>query len=140
MAVPRRRRWLGALALAGALASAGCRGGAEGDLAAFCDLATDQAQLGNVFEDLHPDDVEPALETFRSVRETQDRLRDLAPEAARADVEIVLSFVDSVVEGLEASDPASPDPPDVYAELRPRFDEVEAASRRLTTYVDSNCG
>jgi len=127
-------------ALAGVLLGACSEDGSEGDLAAFCDAAADQQRFETVFDTLDPTDVEGALATFRQARTTQASLRDLAPAAARADIDIVLGFVDDLIDGLE---PAQREPaverPDVYTSLRPRFDEVEAAGDRLRVYVETNC-
>ncbi len=125
------------LVTSGALTA--CGNDDQGDLTAFCSLVTDRSQITDTFSGLDPDNVDAALETFRSARETQARLRDLAPGAARADIDTVLSFVDDVIAGLEQADPESSEPPAVYTDLKPRFDEVEAASQRLNRYVDSNC-
>lgn len=116
----------------------GACGGDDGDLGAFCRAATDDGSFATVFSDFEPTDVD-AVATFREARRTQEELRDVAPKAARADIEIVLSFVDDLVEGLEETDPEVDGRPPVYEELKPRFDEVEAASSRLEVYVSANC-
>jgi len=124
-----------ALALLG-----GCGDDDPGDVAAFCAAAADQARFETVFDDLDPTDVDAARATFERARTEQAALRDLAPEAARGDVEVVLAFVDDLIAGLEP-DGARDDQgrPSVYQSLRPRFDEVEAAGERLRVYVESSC-
>jgi hypothetical protein len=134
-----RRR---AAALAGlALLVASCGGDdGTGDLAAFCDAARDQARFEDVFDDLDPTDTDAARATFARAREEHAALRDLAPPAARGDVEVLLAFVDDLIDGL------GPDArmdeqgrPSIYQALRPRFDEVESAGNRLRVYVESSC-
>lgn len=111
-----------------------------GNLAAFCEAAADTQRFETVFDDLDPTNVEAARETFRTARDAQDGLRDLAPEAARADIDVVIAFVDDLVAGLQPGrDVDEHGRPSVYQALRPRFDEVEAAGDRLGIYVESNC-
>jgi hypothetical protein len=119
---------------------AGCSDDDPGDLAAFCAAVADQDRFEAVFDELDPADVDGARTAFERARAEQAELRDLAPEAARGDVEVVISFVDDLIEGLEPR--SSVDElgrPRVYQSLRPRFDEVEAAGDRLGVYVESNC-
>ncbi|MCO8128939.1 hypothetical protein NHL50_17145 [Acidimicrobiia bacterium EGI L10123] len=111
-----------------------------GNLAAFCEAAADTQRFEAVFDDLDPNNVEAARETFRTARDAQEGLRDLAPEAARADVDVVIAFVDDLIAGLQPGrDVDEHGRPSVYQALRPRFDEVEAAGDRLRVYVESNC-
>lgn len=130
-----------AVTLAGLLA-AGCGddGGGSGDLVAFCEAAVDHERFETMFDDLDPADVDGARAAFVEAREAQAQLRAVAPEAARGDIDVVIAFVDDLIEGLELA--ASTDEqsrPSVYQSLRPRFDEVEAAGDRLDLYVDTNC-
>lgn len=112
----------------------------SGDLAAFCDAAADSRRFETVFDDLDPTNVEAARETFRTAREAQVALRDLAPDAARGDIDVVIAFVDDLIAGLQPGrDVDEHGRPSVYQSLRPRFDEVEAAGDRLRVYVESNC-
>lgn len=135
------RRLLAALVAVLALVATSCTDDdGAGDLAAFCDAAEDSQRFEAVFDDLDPTNVEAARETFRTARETQAALRDLAPEAARGDIEVVLAFVDDLIAGLQPGrDVDEHGRPSVYQSLRPRFDEVEAAGDRLRVYVESNC-
>lgn len=111
-----------------------------GDLAAFCDAVGDRERFEAVFEGLDPEDVEAARSSFERARAEQRKLRDLAPDAARADVDVVLSFVDDLLAGLEPDAPVDEQGrPSIYQSMRPRFDEVEAAGDRLRVYVESNC-
>jgi hypothetical protein len=114
--------------------------GDDGDLAAFCEAADDTQRFEAVFDDLDPTNVEAAEATFRSARDAQEALRDLAPEAARGDIEVVIAFVDDLIAGLQPGGSVDEQGrPSVYQSLRPRFDEVEAAGDRLRVYVESNC-
>lgn len=118
----------------------GCGDDGGGDLAAFCEAAQDTQRFETVFDDLDPTNVEAAEATFRKAREAQAALRDLAPEAARSDIDVVIVFVDDLITGLQPGGAVDDrGRPDVYQSLRPRFDEVEAAGDRLRVYVESNC-
>lgn len=120
--------------------AAACSDGSGGDLAAFCDAADDQQRFETVFDDLDPTDVEGALARFRDARAAQQALRDLAPDAARNDIDVVIAFVDDLIAGLRPGrDIDDHGRPGVYQSLRPRFDEVEAAGERLRVYVEANC-
>lgn len=129
--------------LAAALATsvlAGCGDDQSGDVAAFCAAAADQQQFHAVFEDLDPTDVDSARAAFVEARDAQQALRDVAPEAARGDIDVVVAFVDDLIAGLEpGGELDGQGRPQVYQALRPRFDEVEAAADRLRVYVDANC-
>jgi len=123
-----------------AVGLAGCSEDEPGDLAAFCAAVEDQDRFEAVFDDLDPTDVAAARATFEEARVEQRELRDLAPAAAREDIDVVLAFVDDLIEGLsprgEVDDQGRPS---VYQSLRPRFEEVEAAGDRLRAYVESSC-
>ena len=123
------------------VAGPGCGDDDEGgNLAAFCEAAQDTQRFETVFDDLDPTNVEAAEATFRTARDAQAALRDLAPEAARADIEVVIVFVDDLIAGLQPGGAVDDQGrPNVYQSLRPRFDEVEAAGDRLRVYVESNC-
>jgi hypothetical protein len=128
------------LLLAALAVGGGCSDDDDGNLAAFCDAAEDTQRFEAVFDDLDPTNVEAAEATFRTARDAQEALRDLAPEAARGDVEIVIAFVDDLIAGLQPGGAVDEHGrPNVYQSLRPRFDEVEAAGDRLRVYVESNC-
>lgn len=129
-------------AVALSVLGAGCGGDDDdgGNLAAFCEAAQDTDRFEAVFDDLDPTNVEAAEATFRTARDAQEALRDLAPEAARGDIEVVIAFVDDLIAGLEPGGTVDEQGrPNVYQSLRPRFDEVEAAGDRLRVYVESSC-
>ena len=111
----------------------------DGDLAAFCAAATDTSQFRGLFDDLEPRDVEGATATFRAALETEEALRADAPDAVRPDIDVLVRFFEDLVEGLEQVEPGSEERPAVYDEVRSRFDQVEAASTRVSTYVEANC-
>lgn len=135
-------RWLsGALVVACVLA-AGCGDDDDGggNLAAFCAAAKDTRRFETVFDDLDPNNVEAAEATFRTARDAQKSLRDLAPEAARGDIDVIIAFVEDLIAGLQPGGTVDEQGrPNVYQSLRPRFDEVEAAGDRLRVYVESSC-
>jgi hypothetical protein len=130
-----------AAALVAALALVACNddASAEGDPEAFCAAADDHQEYDAVFEGLDPNDVTSATATFEEALETERGLRADAPEAVRADIDVLVRFFEDLLEGLESEDPTSPDRPSVYDELRSRFDQVEAASARIENYVAANC-
>jgi hypothetical protein len=122
------------------LSGASCGGDDGGNVAAFCDTASDTRHFEAVFDDLDPTNAEAAVATFEEARDAQAALRDLAPEAARGDIDVVIAFVDDLIAGLGPDgDVDEHGRPSVYQSLRPRFDEVEAAGDRLRVYVESNC-
>lgn len=132
-------RRLAGLVAAGSLALSACGGDDGGDVAAFCAAATDGDRFQAVFDDLDPTDVEGAILTFEDARRALVDLRTNAPSEVRQDIDLQVSFLDELTEGLQAADPTSDERPEVYRDLRPRFDEVEAAGVRLTRWVDANC-
>lgn len=131
------RVWL-AMPLAVAALTAACSDNG-GDVATFCTAATDTARFEDVFDELDPTDIDAAIATFEQARNAQIELRTDAPGEVRQDIDVQVNFLDELIEGLQAADPASDERPDVYADLRPRFDEVEAAGNRLERWVDANC-
>ena len=124
-----------------AVSLAACNGDetADGDPEAFCDAAADAQEYEKLFDGMDPNDVEEATATFEEALAAERQLRDDAPGAIRADVDILVRFFEDLLAGLETEDPNSPERPSVYEELRPRFDQVEAASTRIERYVDANC-
>lgn len=121
-----------------ALVLAGC--GDDGDSAtAFCTAATDVESFAAVFESFDPDDHDAALDAFREARSIEIELRRHAPDAVRADLDLLVQFLDDVVEGLEAADPDADERPAIYDKVATRIDQIEAASDRVETYVDANC-
>ena len=127
-----------AASLAVALGLAGCSDD-DGDLAAFCAAATDTASFDGLFADLEPRDVDEAIITFRAALDTEEALRADAPDAVRADIDVLGRFFEDLVDGLEQVEPGSDERPAIYDEIRTRFDQVEAASTRIRTYVETNC-
>lgn len=135
-----------ARALAGAVAALVLLGAAcsddddPGNLAAFCAAAEDQQRFEAMFDELDPTDVDEARAAFERARAEQRALRDLAPQAARNDIDVVIGFVDDLIAGLEPGGRIDEQGrPSVYQSLRPRFDEVESAGDRLRVYVETNC-
>ena len=124
-----------------ALSLAACDGdeGSSGDPEAFCAAAVDAEQYETLFDGMDPTDVEDATLTFEAALEAERELRDVAPGAIRADADILVRFFEDLLAGLETEDPSSPERPSIYEELRPRFDQVEAASTRIERYVATNC-
>ena len=129
--------------LAAALATgvlASCGDDESGDVAAFCAAAADEQQFDAVFDGLDPTEAESARAAFVEARDAQRALRDVAPGAARGDIDVVIAFVDDLIAGLEPGGEVDEQGrPRVYQALRPRFDEVEAAADRLRVYVETNC-
>ncbi len=119
-------------------ALAGCGGDSDGQ-SAFCDAASDTESFEAIFADFDPNDTESALEAFREARDTEIELRRDAPDAIRADIDLLVQFLDDLVEGLEAVDTTSTDRPTIYDEISTDFDQIEAASSRIETYVTANC-
>ena len=129
-----------ALVLGGALGT-GCGGDDDGDLATFCARA-EAAGVEDRFTGLDPTDVDAALPAFRAALDAERELADVAPPAARRDVEVLVDYLDDLVAGLEdaADQGAGGDVrPDVYDDLAPRADQVEAAGDRLELFVAASC-
>lgn len=105
----------------------------------FCDAASDTESFEAIFADFDPADTAAALEAFRTARDTEIDLRRDAPEAVRADIDLLVQFLDDLVEGLEGLDTSSTGRPAIYDEISTEFDQVEAASARIETYVKANC-
>jgi hypothetical protein len=136
----RPGRWLPAIALVVTAGAAACSGGGgSGEPEAFCELADDRQRFDDVFADLDPADVDEALEAFHRAREVEDELQAAAPEAVQADVGVMIRFLDDLIAGLQSPEATAGGRPRVYEQLRPRFDQVEAASERIELYVSTNC-
>ena len=133
----RTRALLIGLALATA-PLAGCGGDSDGQ-SAFCDAASDTESFEAIFADFDPTDTESAIAAFRRARDTEIDLRRDAPEALRADIDLLVQFLDDLVEGLEAVDTSADERPAIYDEISTDFDQIEAASGRIETYVKANC-
>ncbi|WP_436792794.1 hypothetical protein [Actinospongicola halichondriae] len=114
-------------------------GGDDDPQMAFCDAASDTDSFEAIFADFDPADTDAALEAFRTARDTEIDLRRDAPEAVRADIDLLVQFLDDLVEGLEDLDTSSTGRPAIYDEISTEFDQIEAASGRIETYVKANC-
>ena len=128
--------------LLGAGLLSACSDDDGGDIAAFCTAVADRDRFEAVFDQIDPSDVDGALAAFREASTLQSELREVAPSAVHADLDAVANFIDDLVAGLEDAEPpglGTPRRPDVYDQLRPRFEEVEAAGDRLESYVAANC-
>lgn len=133
------RRWGRALVVAlTALSLTGVS--ACSDEASFCDLATDPATVGDTLSGLNPDDVPGTLAAVREARDVEATLRSRAPGSIRADIDLLVAYLDDLIDGLEAADPTSDERPAIYDQLRPRSEAVSAASARIESYVVANCG
>lgn len=111
----------------------------QGDTEAFCAAASDRAAFESMFDEFDPSDVGSAITTLRQAQDAQAAITDAAPEAVQADVDILVRFLDDLAAGLESSQLSAGNRPAVFDELRPRFDQVEAASDRIELYVSTNC-
>ncbi len=109
------------------------------DQSAFCDAASDTESFEAIFADFDPTDTESAIAAFRKARDTEIDLRRDAPDAIRADIDLLVQFLDDLVEGLEAVDTTATERPAIYDEISTEFDQIEAASGRIETYVKANC-
>ena len=126
------------LAAALALVVIGCGDDRSAD-EAFCDDASDTGRFEEIFADFDPTDTESAIAAFRRARDTEIDLRRDAPEAIRADIDLLVQFLDDLVEGLEAVDTSADERPAIYDEISQEVDQIEAASGRIETYVKANC-
>ena len=127
-----------ALGLCAAVALVACSDDG-GDQEAFCAAATDRTRFESTFEGLDPADVDEAISMFQEARESEQELRSTAPEAVRADIDVLIKYLDDLVDGLETTDTPDGERPPIYDELQSRSDQVEAASARLRLYVETNC-
>lgn len=109
------------------------------DQSAFCDAASDTESFEAIFADFDPTDTDSAIAAFRKARDTEIELRRDAPDAIRADIDLLVQFLDDLVEGLEAVDTTATERPAIYDEISTEFDQIEAASGRIETYVKANC-
>lgn len=132
----RTRALLVGLALVAPLAA--CSDDSD-DQSAFCDAASDTESFEAIFADFDPTDTDSAIAAFRKARDTEIELRRDAPDAIRADIDLLVQFLDDLVEGLEAVDTTATERPAIYDEISTEFDQIEAASGRIETYVKANC-
>lgn len=130
----------GATVLAVATLVGACGGGDGTDLEAFCARAADTGAFEAAFADLDPTQIDETVETFTAAREAQRELRGDAPAQVRRDLDVLIGFVDDLVERLEAVDRERGDARAVYEDLASRFDAVESASDRLALFVRVECG
>lgn len=130
----------GATVLAVATLVGACGGGDGTDLEAFCARAADTGAFEAAFADLDPTQIDETVETFTAAREAQRELRGDAPARVRRDLDVLIGFVDDLVERLEAVDRERGDARAVYEDLASRFDAVESASDRLALFVRVECG
>ncbi len=128
-----------AVAVACGLASLAACGDDADPQARFCAAASDTESFEAIFSDFDPADNDAALDAFRTARETEIGLRRDAPDAVRADIDLLVQFLDDLVEGLEDLDTSSTGRPAIYDEISTEFDQIEAASGRIETYVRANC-
>lgn len=125
--------------VAGTLALGAC-GDDGGGQESFCARSAEVSEFADTFgAGFDPLDVDAALEAFTEARDEEQALRDAAPEVIRADFDVLIDYLDQLIEGLEAVDPDSTERPPIYDELRSRSDEVAAASGRIEQYVRTNC-
>lgn len=111
-----------------------------GDAASFCERSAQASEFADTFGDgFDPTDTTGALEAFIEAREEEQALRNSAPEAIRADFDVLIDYLDQLIAGLESVDPDSTERPPIYDELRGRNDEISAASGRIEQYVRTNC-
>lgn len=114
------------------------------DPTAFCAAATDVDRLEDLFAELDLTDLDRSIVAFSEARDIERDLRRTAPDAVRSDLEILVTFFEDLVEGLETTDTSTdvggePGNPPIYEELRPRFAQIGAASDRVELYVTTNC-
>lgn len=115
-------------------------GGDDGDLAAFCEKATDAGQLDAVFDTFDPSDVEGTAAQFGDALTAYEALRGDAPKAVRDDLDVLIEFTTDFRNQLLAGDPTDPaTTTEVGLDLEERFAEVEIATTELETFVTGGC-
>ena len=134
----RARRRPGAWLPVVALALAGCNQDDGGDLDAFCATARAfvEQNPASVFDRYDPADPTAAAALLRGEAE---RLRSWAVDApgeVDGDVEAIAAAAETLADGFESPSPS----PERVGELEARFELVEDASGRLTSYVREQCG
>jgi hypothetical protein len=132
---------MGALAVAGALALAGCGGDdEESDVQAFCDkLAQVRETEDPLAPLLHGGNVEETKQALEDAQTQFAEIAEVAPEEIRADVESAQQFIEDFV--AAAQDAETPqDILSIVTELQGRAEELQASGQRLSEYENENCG
>ena len=136
-----RTRLIGSLAVAGALALAGCGGDDDddgGDLQAFCDKAQEVETAGQSLSALQGGDLGAAQEALDETNTQVQEAVDLAPEEIKGDVETVSNFISDLTEKVQ--DAESPqDLLGLLGELQEGAEEVQTAGQNVSDYVEENC-
>jgi hypothetical protein len=133
-------RLMGALAVAGAVALAGCGGDdEESDVQAFCDKL---AQVRETEDPLTPllqgGNVEETKQALEDAQTQFAEIAEVAPEEIRADVESAQQFIEDFV--AAAQDAETPkDILSIVTELQGRAEELQASGQRLSEYENENC-
>jgi hypothetical protein len=136
-----RTRLIGSLAVAGALALAGCGGDDDddgGDLQAFCDKAQEVETAGQSLSALQGGDLGAAQEALDETNTQVQEAVDLAPEEIKGDVETVSNFISDLTEKVQDAE----NPQDllgVLGELQEGAEEVQTAGQNVSDYVEENC-
>ncbi len=139
MVLKSSRRTVLAVALIAGLVSAGCSDDDDGgNLEAFCGVVATTDPLPDGFVDLDPTDVPAAIAAFSEARDAERILAANAPIEIRPDVDVLVTYLDDLVVGLETADPTA-ERPAVYDDLADRTTEVSAASERIAAFVAASC-
>lgn len=128
---------IGSVAVAGALAMAGC-GGDDGDIQAFCDKVDEVSAAPDPFANVGGDDIKGAIAALERARNLMGEVTKVAPEEIRGDVEEAQTFFDDFVEA--AKDAKSPEQfLAIATDFQGEAEDFAATSERLEDYTNENC-
>lgn len=133
------KKAIAALVASGALMLAGCGGGDDDDVQAFCDKVDEVRAADDPFAGVAGDDVEGAQAALEEARSLFGEVADVAPEEIQGDVEEAQAFFDDFV--ASAQDAETPeDFLAVATEFQAEADDFQATSDRVEEYTNENCG
>lgn len=127
-----------ALVVAGSLVPAACSDDGGGSLEAFCATARAFAEdnPATVFDRYDPADPTAAAELLRAARDQLRSWAEEAPDDIDDDVATIAEAADELAVAFESPAPTG----DRADELEARFEEVELASARVTSFARERCG
>lgn len=135
---PMRRGATVALVVTASLAPAACSDDGGGSVEAFCTTARAFAEdnPATVFDRYDPADPTAAAELLRAAGEQLRSWADEAPDDVDDDVDTIAEAADDLAVAFESPSPTG----DRADDLEARFEEVELASARVTSFARERCG
>lgn len=119
---------------------AACSKGAEGSAEKLCASVRANPSVSTLFAGFDPSDAPNAVEQLRTARVTLGELRRAAPDEVRDEIDVEISYVQDLIDGLSADkDLDATRAAEIVRAVTAEHPDVSKASAALETFSQKSC-